>query len=49
MTPRRPDELAAWVAASRAAQGLPEHVEDERTLTLVAFELVEGRCDAPAA
>jgi hypothetical protein len=49
MTPAWPDELAAWVAASRAAQGLPEHVKDERTLALVAFKLVEGRCDAPAA
>jgi hypothetical protein len=28
-----------WVAASRAAQGLPEHVEDESTLAHVVVIL----------
>jgi hypothetical protein len=46
MTLSQRDELAAWVAESRAAQGLPERVEDERVLATVAAELVEGRCNA---
>jgi hypothetical protein len=36
-------ELAARVAAERAAQGLPEHIEDDRVLDLVADLLVEVR------
>lgn len=37
-----PDELAAWVARSRAAQGLPEKVTDPAALRQVAV-LVSGR------
>jgi hypothetical protein len=33
-------DVAAWVAASRAAQGLPEKVEDEETLLDVAGRLL---------
>jgi hypothetical protein len=33
-------DVAAWVAASRAAQGLPPTVEDEPTLLEVAGRLL---------
>ncbi len=36
------EELAAWVAESRAAQGLPRHVEDEATLAPLAMLLAEA-------
>jgi hypothetical protein len=38
-------ELAARVAAEPAAQGLPEHIEDDRVLDLVADLLVEVRLE----
>jgi hypothetical protein len=33
--------VAAWVAESRAAQGLPRHVEDATTLAPMAMLLAE--------
>jgi hypothetical protein len=35
------------VRAERAAQGLPEHVEDDRVLDLVAELLAQGDDDGP--
>lgn len=42
--PKRPEfDLAAWVKASRAAQGLPEHIEDPVTLDTVARLLLAAK------
>jgi hypothetical protein len=39
-------DIAAWVRASRAAQGLPENIEDEILLTRVL--IMAGLLDRPA-
>jgi hypothetical protein len=37
------EEIAAWVARTRAEQGLPRHVEDDEFLREVAEAILEPR------
>lgn len=44
-----PDDMKAWIRQTRAAQGLPEHLEDPVGIQTIARAILNARRERAAA